>query len=484
MSGPLSGGYAALKTILGAGSSAESHIDKHGTSTDRRLAVGHERQMADNTRTVSGKDHATKAAMSASRSAPQTSQQASTKHANSSPAETRSKSPTNDRDWTERVSELDLPKLRNVQTELALVSQREVYYKGRCEELAHLVHELRESLSEHVERRATSRVEFQALHDAHDQLEAKFGSLCKDYAQMQQSHHSVSQQLEASTAQVLLLKQELVSNAIMSDFATDEVVGREFDDLFLDMQAWAIAALRGITADVLDKGFPQLRWLQDFMPYFDKPSKYVGCKKKYLMYTVIGLIQAPIRKMHEDQLTFRLCESDKSVLAGCLSQERPDVVDYANWKVWLATTKQVILAQDPNFLHQCEKAAVKVCVQDTIDSLQDIEQIKLSPGMIKGLEKIFGRAFQLLATPQFHPASYSLRMPQAFDWTQDRLLPHEPDTEIDLIHGNAVVGKDTYLVGCVYPAPVKDRNERGDDIDPTDIVKAKVLTNFIANCCT
>ncbi|PSK40204.1 hypothetical protein B9Z65_8144 [Elsinoe australis] len=280
-------------------------------------------------------------------------------------------------------------------------------------------------------------------------------------------------------AQVMRLEQSISSSAATADFETDDAIIHQTKGLFHDMQTWAVTAIRSCKPGRTATGFAPIEWLRQYMPFHSWPNTYQGDVKKYLMGTLITSLIAPVNKMHKENLALSLCDfsAPKLLLATCLSQECPEGTSFSQWKKWLNSARNMIMAKNRTFLQTCGEAAVQTCIKFVVVHYEETSRNKLSTGMIKSLDRLYRRAFQLLVTIHFHPAVNHLIMFPACVWETKTLLSFDPRRHEDMEQEETAADTSVYLSSCVFPALIKTRNEQGDEIQEVVISKAKVHTH-------
>ncbi|PNS16891.1 hypothetical protein CAC42_4855 [Sphaceloma murrayae] len=334
-------------------------------------------------------------------------------------------------------------------------------------------------LNSAVEKANAEAAAVVSLQSTEAHLTAEVTSLRQSKDQLHCAHHATTQQLESTQAQMLALKQSLSSTLDRSNFRTDEDIKRELDDLFHDIQSWALSALRALKWDDGMKVADELHWIRESLPFYSESGQYQGGAKKYMVSILMFSTIAPVVKMHEDHLTFQLCASEQPGLAGCLSQARPENVTFADWKAWLVTTKDMILAAQPTFIEQCETAAVHVFQKETDDMIATINATPFGPNLRRSLGRIYSRAFRLLVTLHFHPADYRLAIPSAWDRAASCLHRFNYNKEEVVGQDQPIDDPTAHLAASFFPALVKARNEQGEKIEETIVSKAKVLIQTI-----
>ncbi|KAF2221154.1 hypothetical protein BDZ85DRAFT_266382 [Elsinoe ampelina] len=154
----------------------------------------------------------------------------------------------------------------------------------------------------------------------------------------------------------------------------------------------------------------------------------------------------------------------------------PDTADFASWKRWLCTTHDLVKSVDSKALVAVKDNIIAYGVNYTSQAWSKLFGTSLNETILKHLGKVLEKVADMLIETTFHPAEYRLDMPKAFTMRQNVFFHFKAEEFDDMDGSEAVEGRQILLAGVIFPMLIKVKNEKGEQISPVIVAKAKAIT--------
>jgi len=151
----------------------------------------------------------------------------------------------------------------------------------------------------------------------------------------------------------------------------------------------------------------------------------------------------------------------------------------AEYKKWLMLTRDLLQETHAPQLEEAKSVTANAMLNETKNMLQELYPMEMPLALDQELLHIFESAFDVFGQVHFHPATFAVQMTPVHSSKGQLSIAFKASSMDDITGLEDDELSRCVVVGSVFPAIWKIKDEAGEAIDAFTVCKAKVMASVV-----